>query len=265
MNSTYTITPLVIARGVGREMSRFTYLNNYGVKFDIPYIAFLIQGSDLNVLVDAACSADDYKRWIKPADADALHLGGETFRDVEDVTPIEAALGQRGLALDDIDILVQTHLDWDHCMNTLKFSASRVVIQKSELEDQPVHPLYRNAHAPDAIYDRFKQLRLDVVDGDHHLADGLELLLTPGHTTGGQSLVVRTNSGNWIIAGLCTTNDNYHLSEELRTQLGYEVIPPGMHTDAVVAYESVLKLRDIGGDRILPLHEPSLEQLGTIQ
>ena len=90
MNSTYTITPLVIARGVGREMSRFTYLNNYGVKFDIPYLAFLIQGSDLNVLVDAACSADDYKRWIKPADADALHLGGR---------PIAGHPGRRGLWL----------------------------------------------------------------------------------------------------------------------------------------------------------------------
>lgn len=264
MPTEYAITPLVIARGIQREMSRFTYLNNYGVKFDIPYVAFLVQGNDRNILVDAACSAEDYKRWIKPPDAEALQLGGETFRDVEDVTPIEAALDGHGLALDDIDTLVQTHLDWDHCMNTIKFTKSRIVIQRSELDDQPVHPLYRNAHAPEEIYDRYRSLRLDVIDGDHHLADGLDLVYTPGHTAGGQSLVVRTRQGPWIIAGLCTTDANYHLSEEERRDLGYEVIPPGMHIDAVQAYESVLKVREIGGDQILPLHEPGLAARGTI-
>ena len=263
MLAEYAITPIVIARGIQREMSRFTYLNNYGVKFDIPYVIFLIQGGDLTVLVDAACSAQDYQRWIKPPGA-ALQIGGESFRDVEDVTPIEDALGQRGLAFGDIDILVQTHLDWDHCMNTLKFQGPRVVVQRSELEDQPVHPLYANAHAPGEIYERYRKLNLDVVEGDHNLADGLDLLYTPGHTVGGQSVVVRTSQGPWIIAGLCTTNDNYFLSDDQKQQLGVEVIPPGTLINAIEAYDSVLKIREIGGTQIMPLHEPSLEHLGTI-
>lgn len=30
----YTITPLIVARGIHREMSRFTYLNNFGQKIE---------------------------------------------------------------------------------------------------------------------------------------------------------------------------------------------------------------------------------------
>ena len=264
MPAEYSITPLIVAHGIHREMSRFTYLNNFGLKITIPYIAFLLQSGDTNILVDSGCSAEDYKRWIKPPGDAPLQVGGEQFRDVEDNIPIEEALGSHGLSVDDIDILIQTHLDWDHCMNTLKFRKSRIVIQKTELEDMPVHVLYRTAHAPDEIYDEYKKLNLDVVDGNVNLLDGVDLLLTPGHTAGGQSVMVRTSQGPYVIAGLCTTYANYYVSEEDKKKLGYDVIPPGMHINAIDAYESVKRLREIGGDRILPLHEPSLETLNTI-
>ena len=107
----YTITPLIVAKGIHREMSRFTYLNNFGQKIDIPYVAFLLQSTKMNVLVDSGCSAEYYQRWIKPAGDEPLQLGGEKFQDVEDNIPIEEGLQSHGLTFDDIDILVQTHLD----------------------------------------------------------------------------------------------------------------------------------------------------------
>lgn len=98
-----------------------------------------------------------------------------------------------------------------------------------------------------------------------NLVDGLDLLLTPGHTAGGQSIMVQTRQGPYVISGLCTTNDNYYVSNEEQRKLGYEVIPPGMHINAIEAYESVKRLREIGGDRILPPHEPSLVNLPAIK
>ena len=265
MATEYSITPLIVAHGVHREMSRFTYLNNFGQTITIPYVAFLLQSGNMNILVDSGCSAEDYKRWIKPAGDEPLQLGGEQFRDVEDNVPIEEGLKGHDLTVDDIDILVQTHLDWDHCMNTLKFRKSRIVVQKTEIDDQPVHPLYRAAHPPPEVHEEYKKLNLDVVHGNVNLLDGLDLLLTPGHTAGGQSLIVQTSQGPYVIAGLCTTYANYYVSEEEKRKLGYDVIPPGMHINAVEAYESVKRLREIGGDRILPLHEPSLADLPAIR
>jgi len=259
----YTITPLVLAMGLQREKSRFTYLHGYGERIDIPYVAWLIRGGGLTVLVDSGCSAEQYQRWIKPSQG-ALRIGGETFIDVVDVSPLDIALGRYNLAEDNVDIFVQTHLDWDHCMGTHRFKSSRVVIQKTELDDLPVHPLFAYAHAPDAVYDEIKQLELDVIDGDAKLADGLDILYTPGHTAGGQSVKVNTRRGTYVIAGLCTVFDNFYVSPELAARIGYDVIPPGTHLDVRVAYESCKRILAEGGPNVLPLHEPSIVKWSSI-
>lgn len=263
MTTEYTITPLVLAMGLQREKSRFTYLYGYGERIDIPYISWLIRGGGLNVLVDSGCSAEQYRTWIKPAQG-SLHIGGETFADVIDVTPLDAALAQHNLTVDDIEIFIQTHLDWDHSMNTPRFKKARVLIQKAELDDQPVHPLYRNANVPTSVFEQIKALNLDVVEGDAKIADGLEILFTPGHTAGGQSVKVNTRKGPYVIAGLCTILENYYVSEGLAREIGYDIIPPGTHLDARLAYASCQRIRDEGGANVLPLHEPSFVQLGPI-
>src|SRR5438128_2016006 len=142
-----TITPMVVAVGPRREKSRFTYMHNFGAKVDIPYVSWLIQGDGRTILVDAGCSADDYKQHVR-GDAGPLHLAGEVFEDVQDVKPIEQHFEERGLSFDDVDTFVQTHLDWDHCMNTRKFAKSRILIQSAEWKKIPVHPLFKSTYAP---------------------------------------------------------------------------------------------------------------------
>lgn len=260
----YTITPLVVAMGLQREKSRFTYFNGYGEKIDIPYISWLIQGNDLNVLVDSGCSAEQYKTYIKPAQA-ALHIGGEAFKDVVDVTPLVEALAREGLTPDDINILIQTHLDWDHSMNTPLFKKARVIIQKNEIEDHPGHELYRYAHVPEGIFQKIRALEgLEIIDGDVEVAPGLSILYTPGHTAGGQSVRVETAEGVHVISGLCTILGNYYVAPETAVEIGYDVIPPGTHLDARTAQESCRRIRDEAGEKVLPPHEPSFVTLQPI-
>ena len=116
----YSITPLVVAYGPQREKSRFTYMHNFGDKVDIPYVAWLIQGEGRVILVDAGCSAADYKDHVRGPEP--LHLAGEVFQDVIEVKPLEEHFAEQGLSFDDVDTLIQTHLDWDHSMNTPKFT-----------------------------------------------------------------------------------------------------------------------------------------------
>jgi N-acyl homoserine lactone hydrolase len=260
----FSITPIIVATGPHREMSRFTYLNHFGEKITIPYVAWLFRGKDLNVLADTGCSAEQYRRHVRGAFG-TVSVGGEQFADVVDHTPLEKGLAEHGLGVDDIDVLIQTHLDWDHCMGTPAFKRSKILIQKDEIEDLPVHPLYTKTHAPDYIYDEIKSLNLQVIDGDHEVADGLEVIYTPGHTAGGQSVVVNTKSGTHVITGLCTIKANYYVSEEEKRAMGYEVIPPGMHLDARVAYASVKRILDIGGANVIANHDPSNHHLGTIE
>ena len=68
--------------------------------------------------------------------------------------PLEEHFAEQGLAFDDVDTLVQTHLDWDHCMNTTKFTKSKILIQEAEWKQIPVHPLFASTYAPKWVYER---------------------------------------------------------------------------------------------------------------
>ncbi|MBI4587886.1 MAG: N-acyl homoserine lactonase family protein [Candidatus Rokubacteria bacterium] len=255
----YIIKPFAIAMGLQREMSRMTYLNYYGEKIDIPYLCFYVEGEGKRILVDTACSAADYAALIKRS-AKPLRAGGELFKDVVDKTPWEAMLAELGITADQIDYVIQTHLHWDHCMNTVKVAPTTKVIvhEKEVMGGLPPHCIFGFSYAQKDHYERLEKLPgFTTVKGDVQLLPGLSIFETPGHTPGGISVKVQTKAGTHVIAGLCTVDRNYHVPPELREELGYEVIPPGCHTDPMQAYQSMLRIKR-EADRILPLHEPKL-------
>ena len=258
----YTITPMVVAYGPQREKSRFTYMHNFGEKVDIPYVSWLIQGEGRTILVDAGCSATDYRERIRGEGP--LMLAGETFQDVVDVKPIEEHFAERGLSFDDVDTFVQTHLDWDHCMNTTKFTRSRILVQRAEWQKIPVHPLFNSTYAPKEHYEAIAGLNVEFVEGDHEVAKGVRCVFTPGHSPGGQSVVVDTEDGTYVIAGMCTIRDNFYPPESVLSKGTYKVIPAGMHMDPILCYDSMLRLLDIGKDKVLPFHDDAVFELGTI-
>lgn len=248
----FTIEPLVVAYGPHREKSRFTYMHNAGVPVDIPYVSWLLRSNDLTVLVDVGCSADDYARYIRPVDRELVHVG-QVFADVIDVRPLEHHLQNRGLSASDVDIVVLTHLDWDHCMTIDPFERSKFLLQRREWDNTPSHPMFTTSYAPAEHYQRLERdFDLDLVDGNRQLADGLELLLTPGHTHGGQSLLVDTSEGRYVIAGMCVLKENFYPSKEEVEH--FEVIPPGGHTDLFQAYDWMRQLKELAGSNVLPLH-----------
>jgi len=258
----FTITPMVVAIGPQREKSRFTYMHNFGDKVDIPYVSWLLQGDGRNILVDAGCSATDYRERIRGEGP--LMLAGETFQDVVDVKPIEEHFAERGLTYDDIDTFVQTHLDWDHCMNTTKFRRSRILIQRNEWTRIPVHPLFASTYAPKEHYEEISRLNVEFVEGDYEIANGVRAMLTPGHSPGGQSVVVDTDAGTYVIAGMCTIRENFYPPEEVLKKGTYRVIPTGMHMDPILTYDSMLRILDVGKDKVLPFHDIAVLEMGTI-
>ena len=57
-----------------------------------------------------------------------------TETKAEDLISFEDALASVGRKPEDIDLIIQTHLHFDHCGNTAKCKNARVVVQKSELD-----------------------------------------------------------------------------------------------------------------------------------
>lgn len=257
----FTIEPLIVAYGPQREKSRFTYMHNAGVRVDIPYVSWLIRSPDYVALFDVGCTAGDYITHIRPKDAPLVHVG-QKFDDVIDVKPITESLAERGLTPADIDAVIFSHLDWDHCTSIDPFVSSPFYVQRTEWEGTPSHPMFATSFAPAYHYERLASLDLRLLDGDIELHPGLKLVLAPGHTPGGQSAVVDTAAGRYVLAGMCVLHENFYPDDKVKEH--FAVVPPGGHTDLFQAYDSMIALKEIAGDNVIPIHSLEAWELGKI-
>jgi glyoxylase-like metal-dependent hydrolase (beta-lactamase superfamily II) len=87
-------------------------------------------------------------------------------------------------------------------------------------------------------------LNLETVNGDREIFPGVEVIFTPGHTPGTQSVSIATEEGKKVICGFCSLDDNFSDKGD---------IVPGIHSDIFKAYDSMVRVRGLGGT-IIPLH-----------
>jgi len=112
---------------------------------------------------------------------------------------LQAQLKIHGLKPEDIDIVINTHLHFDHCGNNASFPNAKFYVQADEL---------RYAYAPDrfqkAAYLReFFDIEAEYtpVRGRHRITDDIVLIRTPGHSVGHQSVIVRKGERNYVYCG----------------------------------------------------------------
>jgi glyoxylase-like metal-dependent hydrolase (beta-lactamase superfamily II) len=113
------------------------------------------------------------------------------------------SLDRLGFKPEDIDYVINTHLHFDHCGGNTRiddrggvvpsYPRARYIIQKGEYETG-LNPGYRDK--PSYMDMHFKPLAdhgvLELVEGDTTVIEGIEVILTPGHTASHQ--VVKISS-----------------------------------------------------------------------
>ncbi|RJR16940.1 MAG: N-acyl homoserine lactonase family protein [Desulfobacteraceae bacterium] len=243
MGNYYQIRPMVLSSYTG-EKGVMTFLEGYGQSILRPFIMWVITGTDFSLIVDTSIEADDYNNY-HPA-----------FKNIQvnSHMSFEEALKKVGMTPDSVDVVVQTHLHFDHCYNTRKCSRATVIVQKDELSfaKKPLEP-FKGIYRESLI----KDLNFKIIDGDYTLAPGIELLKVPGHTPGCQAVSVATKKGKAVISGFCTIMENFFPEESDKDKspmCGYPVKLPGIFVDAAEAYESLLRVKNIA-DIVLPLHD----------
>ena len=239
----YRIHPLPLV-SIKQDLGGFTYGFNLGTKFDLPVFSWYIEGATERVLVDTG--------------GDAAHAKKYRGFDAVDIHTFEDALLKYGLKPTDIDLVIQTHLMWDHCVHTRKCTNARIVVQQDELEYALApHPIQARMYKREL----FMGLNLQLVNGHTEILPGIELIPTPGHCPGCMSVGVNTEKGKAIISGMCVVGDNFNPPSGVREHM--PVIPPGIHLDAVQAFNSNLKVKGMA-DIIIANHDPSLVNVETI-
>jgi glyoxylase-like metal-dependent hydrolase (beta-lactamase superfamily II) len=233
----YTIHPLVVGANE-TDQGIMTYLRDYGKRIWIPIYVFYVKGGDKNVLVDTGL-----EQFMVPDDL------GKTYGF--DVLEFEDALATVDLEPDDIDVIIHTHLHNDHCENDYKCKEAKVYVQKAEMD------FFRDPHPLDHRYypDVLDGVDVVEVDGDANILEGIDVVFSPGHTVGGQSVAINTSGGKAVITGFCCNEKNFPKSGP--------AITPGVHIDATKAYDSIQRIKEMA-DIVIPLHDLSIGARKTI-
>lgn len=121
---------------------------------------------------------------------------------LEEEWSVDESLSALGLSTDDIDIVILTHMDWDHSSGGTRlvgdrlvptFRRARYVVQRDEWE-AALHPTSRTraGYWPENREPLRDAGVVELVDGDVELVPGVRLYKTGGHTHGHQ--IVRIES-----------------------------------------------------------------------
>ena len=103
---------------------------------------------------------------------------------------------QAGFDPASIDVVINTHLHFDHCGGNHLFAGLPIYVQRRELDDARSEDDYTIREWVDA-----PGVRYVPVDGELELLPGLRLVPTPGHSRGMQVVVVETGGRPVIVGG----------------------------------------------------------------
>ena len=228
--ATYTITPLKLGEFQQMDHSVQVHLVCPGDKRKAPITAFLIQGDGKTILVDTGPSDE----------AQACKYHHPVVRTEE--MQLKNALAAKGVAPEDIDCVILTHLHWDHCYDLGLFPGKKIYVQRKEVEYAicpfPVHYVAYEAVqiGLDSPWIPYRG-QFELVEGDKHLMDGIDLIFLPGHSPGFQGVMVDTTDGKYLVAG-----DFVHCYENWEGRGIYKHIPAGTLMDLETYYKSFDKV-----------------------
>jgi N-acyl homoserine lactone hydrolase len=115
---------------------------------------------------------------------------------VADLDPRLRPLSEQDFDLAGIDIVVNTHLHFDHCGGNHLFAGRPFYVQRRELDDARSEDDYTIREWVDA-----PGVQYVPVDGELELLPGLRLVPAPGHSRGMQVVVVETGGRPLIVGG----------------------------------------------------------------
>ena len=236
-NTHWRIEPLALGCRTAHR-AWFFYLSEDSGPQEIAYRAWLLRRGDDCILVDTGPPLDEAQK-----------------RGLRDTMRVDAALRQHGVEVEQVRDVVLSHLHWDHAASADLFRHARFHVQRSEIDffrgqahDHPATSrFFSHRQMLTALLDSG---RVDPVDGERDLRDGVRLRHVGGHTPGSQIVTVQREDGLAVIAA-----DAIPLNRNFT-----DFVPNGILVNVVDAVAALKVVRELKPVEIYTGHdlEPSL-------
>jgi N-acyl homoserine lactone hydrolase len=167
----------------------------------LPVMQILVENEGKRVLVDTGMPPEavgDTEGLKRAYDIDSGRIKPMMSREQR----VDGQLAQMGLSPANLDLVVNTHFHFDHAGGNALLAGVPVAVQRAELESVQGETGWWDAPG----------IAFQVVEGDWTPVAGVEMLHTPGHTPGHQSMLVRTDDEPWLF-----TWDAVYTEEHWRT------------------------------------------------
>lgn len=224
---------------IGFERSGLFYGDRSAERISIPVTCYLIRTGDATILFDTGLS---------PRAVPGL-LRTDPLARFDEADLLVHRLDSLGLEPRNVDMVVLSHLHFDHAGGADLFTDSELIVQ----QDEYAYAQYPPAFFAFLYYRKNYDLpgyRWRLLQGDTELCPGVTALRSEGHTPGHQSLLVELpDTGPVVLAGDCCYWQR-SIDEE---------VPPGVVWDPTRALHSIKRLKTIArltGGRIFPSHDP---------
>lgn len=140
----------------------------------------------------AFCGATLVRTATKNILVDVAHVGRRAN--------LVESLRKLDLQPSDIDSVVLTHSHWDHILNADVFKNAEFMLHPLEIEcARAPHP--KDWATPDYTWSVLERCNIREIREGDKIDEGIEVILTPGHTRGSISLVVEQPDGTIAICG----------------------------------------------------------------
>jgi len=235
------------------DQSINTYRMGMGTKVNSKFGCYYLEADGKKIMVDTGPASPEHAtKWHKEVEP-------QIAQDQQSMIQLEK---QANVKPEEIDIILITHLHWDHAYHLEKYPNAKIYVSKAELNFalNPLPPFffsYENWQIgliPFFIPSIPRIIQIDMVV--QKLTENVYMIPTPGHSPGHMAVVVKTDKGPYVLAGDAV------LSQENLIPLKERYLPfrmIGLYMDFEAGWksiETILNIVDRDTTRVLSAHDP---------